>query len=185
MDRGGSNWNHWFIWQAQWSPNILRSHNRMESEIYWMVYSKALTVYFHAIELVQGVLNAQPQILSVKYVVHFFVDIFLKRHCTCELSKIRCHFSMLSSWNVLGLTVLTPLIFLRHEIVAKKDLFRHFLTQWRTPLHLPYAVKNIITILAYQQYAFTPYPCIGEEITRAEKKIPRLYEKHVCFDHSK
>ena len=48
----------------------------MESEIYWMVYSKALTVYFHAIELVQGVLNAQPQLLSLKYAVHFFVDIF-------------------------------------------------------------------------------------------------------------
>ena len=70
------------------------------------------------------------------------------------------------------------------ETVAKKDLFRHFLKQWHTPLHLPYAVKNHITKLAYQQYDFTPYPCTGEEITRAEK-IPTLYEIHVCFDHSK
>ena len=70
------------------------------------------------------------------------------------------------------------------ETVAKKDLFRHFLKQWRTPLHLPYAEKNHITELAHQQYDFTPDPCIREEIKRAEK-IPTLYEKHVCFDHSK
>ena len=58
------------------------------------------------------------------------------------------------------------------ETVAKK--------QWRTPLHLPYAVINHITQLAYQQYDFTPYPTLALEKKSHALKKYQHFMKYMC-----